>query len=236
MTSASTPAMTISPASSAEAHLIDSVAESLAILRSRIVATGRELDDVRIVAVTKTFSPAHVAAVAANGLHHVGENYAQELEDKRSVTSAPLTWHYLGALQTNKIPLLSRISDLIASVSRTKEIEHLGRQPRRVPVYLQIDFTGREDRNGAPLSAIEELLLAAQKAEIDVRGLMTVGDQDPSVARREFGELRRACDTWGLRECSMGMSNDLEIACDEGSTEIRVGRGLFGLRGPAPVR
>jgi len=228
--------MTTSPASSAKSQLVDTVAESLATLRSRIASTGRRVDDIRIVAVTKTFSTDHVDAIAANGLRHVGENYAQELEEKRSATTAPVVWHYLGAVQTNKISLLSRISDVISSVSRTKEIEHLGRQPRKVPVYLQIDFTGRDDRNGAPLSAIEDLLAAAQTADVEVRGLMTVGNQDPVVARREFAQLRRACDTWELRECSMGMSDDLEIACDEGSTEIRVGRGLFGLRGPIPVR
>ncbi len=231
--------MTTSPASF-DNSLVRDVTDALASIRTRILSTGRRLEDVRILAVTKTFSLAHVAAIRAAGLDHVGENYVQEMVTKRSewdaLSSPTLTWHFLGALQTNKIADVAQYADVAASVSRVKEIDVFARQERRIPLLLQIDFTGRGERNGAPLDGVEALLSAAQRHGLDVRGLMTVADPDHAAARRQFRALRRACDDLRLAECSMGMSDDLEIACDEGTTEIRVGRALFGARKPGAAR
>ncbi len=222
-------AMTICPASSAEDDLATRVALNLSLIRDRIIATGRSPDDISVVAVTNTFGPEHVAAAHAAGLTTVGENYAQELARKRPFVDVPMVWQYLGALQTNKIHQLCAVSDLIASVSRVKELEKIATASRRVPIYLQIDFTGRTERNGARLEDLPGLLSRAEQLEIDVRGLMTVAAPGPSAAA-SFHDLRAAVDDFGLSVCSMGMTEDLEAACEQGSNEIRVGRGLFGQR------
>jgi uncharacterized pyridoxal phosphate-containing UPF0001 family protein len=222
--------MTTSPASSADGELDERVAHNLSALLARVEAAGRAPREIRVVAVTKTFPVAYVEAAARCGLAHVGENYARELADKRAATSVALCWHNLGALQTNKIALLSRTADLLAGVSRAVELEVLGRQPRRPPVYLEVDYTGEPQRSGAPESRLESLLEAAGDHGVEVRGLMTVAPPEPVRARAAFAALSRAADRLGLAERSMGMTDDLELALAAGSTEIRVGRALFGPR------
>ena len=207
----------------------------MADLRGRIEATGRSGDSVRIVAVTKTFGPAAVRAAAANGLTHVGENYVDELCTTRSSCGdVPVTWHYLGALQSNKIARVLECADLVASVSRAKEIDRIVLGPQR-PLYIQVDVTDAPTRSGARPSDVPGLVQRARAAGLDVRGLMLVAPIDPSRARAAFRLTRSLADGLGLPECSMGMSDDLEAALEEGSTEIRVGRALFGPRAPKPV-
>ena len=222
--------MTTSPASSASAALDDLVAANVARLRERITAVGRGAAHVRIVAVTKTFPATYVEAAAKAGLGDVGENYAKELSAKRAVTAAPVRWFYLGALQSNKITQLCRDADVLAAVARERELEKIGRATDAPPVYLEIDLTGDPARHGAPLAELETLLAAAQRHEVRVDGLMTVAPRDPVAARAAFAAVARAADSYGLTERSMGMSDDWEVALAYGSTEIRVGRALFGDR------
>lgn len=222
--------MTISRAFSADQSLAERVASNLATLDQRVDATGRDRASVRMVAVTKTFTAAHVAAAYDAGLRFFGENYVREFVDKRAACAFDARWHFLGALQTNKIPELAATADLLAGVARARELVVLGRQPRRPPVYLEIDFTGAPTRNGAHESEIESLLEVARSNDVEVRGLMTVAPHDLDGARRAFGALARRAGEFALPELSMGMSDDLEVALSLGSTEIRVGRALFGAR------
>ena len=222
-------AMMTFPASSAESELVERVRGNLERLRERISASGRDPSSVRIVAVTKTFSLSYVNAAAAVGLDTVGENYVEELCAKRDeVPEVRVRWHYLGALQTNKISRILGCADLISGVSRARELERIASAPR--PLYVQVDFTGQSGRNGCAPSEVAELIARARDLALDVRGLMTVAPPDPAGARAAFGSTRRLVDAHGLDECSMGMSNDLEIACDEGTSELRIGRALFGPR------
>ncbi len=224
-------AMKTSPASSASNDFTERVRENLEEIQSRIVATGRDPNEIRIVAVTKSFGEEAVHAARASGIHHVGENYVDELELKRkALDSEPLTWHYLGALQTNKINRIVEFADLVCGVARVKEIEKIARSARAVPIYLQVDFTSSPQRNGATPDELPELVARARDCGLEVRGLMTVAPADPDGARTAFELTRRLTDELALAECSMGMTDDLEIACNWGTTELRVGRGLFGPR------
>jgi uncharacterized pyridoxal phosphate-containing UPF0001 family protein len=184
------------------------------------------------VAVTKTFPHSVLDPLRALGLFDVGENYTQELLDKVSKDEGTpdLRWHFLGQLQSNKIGKLCRCASVLETVSRKSELEVIARQERQPEIYVQIDFTGQENRGGAPLGELEALLRRAELLEVTVSGLMTVAAPDPQRAREAFSELRRAASTWNLPELSMGMSDDLEIALEEGSTAIRVGRALLGSR------
>src|SRR5579863_4771408 len=118
--------MTTSPASSANPELVARVAQNLATLRARIASTGRDPDTVRIVAVTKTFGLDALHAAVANGLTHLGENYVDELETKFAQSrELSVAWHFLGALQSNKIARVTACADVLATVSRVKELERI---------------------------------------------------------------------------------------------------------------
>ncbi len=222
--------MTTSPASSAEG-LAQRVADNLASVRARIVAAGRDVDSVRIVAVTKTFGVDAVRAALANGLWDLGENYVDELCDKRALSDdASITWHYLGALQSNKVRKVVACADVIASVSRYKELERIASAQLARRLYVQVDYTGAPQRNGALEGDVAALVHRGRALGLDVRGLMTVAPPDADGARHAFRSLRRLADELGLAECSMGMSDDLETACEYGTSEVRIGRALFGAR------
>jgi hypothetical protein len=185
---------------------------------------------VRVVAVTKGFNARHVIAAAHAGFSDVGENYAQELVAKRALVDVPLRWHYLGPLQTNKIHLLAEHADAIETISREREVEVLSRQEFRGECLIQVDFTGRAERHGAAEDQVSSLVTRARAASLNVTGLMTVAPIEPDAAKQAFARVNALCDELALTVRSMGMSDDLELALAAGSTEVRIGRALFGAR------
>lgn len=193
-----------------------------------MVALGRA--DATVLAVTKTFSLAHVDAAARAGVAAVGENYAREFADKRATGDHGVRWHFLGRLQTNKIALVARHADLVGAVARERELEVLARQSVVRPVDIEVDTTDLPGRPGAPPAAVEGLVAAAARLGVPVRGLMTVAPPDPAGARACFATVAALAADVGLNSLSMGMSDDYEAALELGATEIRLGRALFGPR------
>jgi pyridoxal phosphate enzyme (YggS family) len=233
-TSSTSVAMTTSPVSSANPDLVARVAQNVATLRKRIASTGRDPASIRIVAVTKTFGVEAVRAAVDNGLDQLGENYVDELESKCALSrDLVVTWHFLGALQSNKIARVASCAQVLSTVSRMKELEKIAAGIARPQLYVQVDYTGGATRNGVEASGVAALVERARALELDVRGLMTVAAPDPALARRAFGNLAALRSDLGLAECSMGMSDDLELACEMGTSEIRIGRALFGERAAA---
>lgn len=226
--------MMTSPASFASPDLVSRVAANLAHVRARIVNSGGDPSRVRIVAVTKTFGVDAVHAAAAVGLRTMGENYVDELCDKRdAVGPLDVAWHFLGALQSNKITRAVHCAEVLCSVSRMKELDGIARVQPGQALYVQVDFTGAPRRSGAPPTQVEALVRAGRALDLAVRGLMTIAPPDPDGAREAFRGLRTLADDLGLVERSMGMSDDLEIACEFATTEVRIGRALFGPRSVA---
>lgn len=203
-------------------------------VRDRIVSTGRDLDSVRIVAVTKTFGVDCVLAALDLGLTHLGENYVGELAEKHdALNSSRACWHYLGALQTNKIAKVTKAATILCGVSRLKEIEKIASDSPGHSLYVQVDFTGQENRNGADPQEVRGLVSSARDLGLRVDGLMTVPSPGIDDTRLAFGGLQRLADELEIKERSMGMTSDLEIACEMGTTEVRIGRALFGDRNVA---
>ena len=224
-------AMTTSPVSCASDELLPRVAANLADVRARIGRAGRAPEAVRIVAVTKTFAPQMVRAASAAGLTNVAENYVDELVEKRAATAdLDLRWYFLGALQSNKIHRVMAVADVLCTVSRVKEIEKIARERAGVTIYVQVDCTGVTTRNGAAPREVADLVRRARERGLDVRGLMTVAPPDERGAREAFHITSDLADELTVIERSMGMSDDLELACEFGTTEVRVGRALFGPR------
>jgi PLP dependent protein len=223
-------AMTTFQASFASDEYASLVATRLAQVQQRITAVSSPFASPRIVGVTKTFGPEAPEAACLVGLHAVGENYVEELELKRSaLPNLPVSWHYLGALQSNKIARIVAVADVISGVSRMKEIDRIAAAPRDVMIDIQVDFTHAPERNGAAADEVPALVGYALSKGVHVRGLMTIAPvgEGAGVA---FRETRALADELGLLECSMGMTEDLELAIEAGSTELRLGRALFGSR------
>ena len=210
------------------------VARTLADLRSRIdaVSGGRE---VTIVAVTKGFGVDAVHAALSCGLVCIGENYAQELLSKvEQVTDLPPPqWHFLGRLQRNKISSLAPVVDVWQSVDRLELIDAISARAPGATVFIQANLSGEEHKGGAPLDGVPALVEHARASGLRVRGLMGVGPEGaPEDAREGFRSLVALADSLGLEQRSIGMSADLEVAVQEGSTMVRVGSALFGPRPP----
>jgi pyridoxal phosphate enzyme (YggS family) len=192
--------------------------------------------DVRVVAVTKTFSAHAVNAIVAAGCSLIGENYAQDLLGKWPGVDhgrRPEV-HFIGRLQSNKVRSLAGIVDVWQSVDRVSIIDEIARRSPNARIMLQVNSTGEADKGGCDINALAGLLKHSELQGLTVVGLMTVGptDGDIVVARRAFEATAQQARELGLPEVSMGMTADLELAIECGSTMVRVGSAIFGDRPP----
>jgi PLP dependent protein len=210
------------------------VAARAEAVRARIARAGGDPAQVRLVAVTKGFDAAVARAAWEAGLVDLGENYAQELLTKQAALAeleAGPRWHFIGRLQSNKVRRLAPHVHLWQSVDRLALGEEIARRAPGATVLAQVNLTGESAKGGCAPGELPGLVEALTGLGLDVQGLMTVGPLDvPEAARPAFRELRRLADALGLAERSMGMSDDLEVAVEEGSTMVRVGSALFGPR------
>ena len=207
------------------------VAEHATEVRERIAAAaaraGRDPATVTLVAATKTVDVARVAEVIAAGVPDVGENRAQELLAKTGVAGA--RWHFLGQLQRNKVRALAPWVTCWQSVDREElglEIAHRAPGAR---VLVQVNLGEELQKGGCLPAAVAPLVEVLAGAGLDVAGLMAVPPHD-GEPRRWFVRLRELAGSVGLAELSMGMTEDYEVAVEEGATFVRVGRALFGAR------
>lgn len=213
------------------------VARRLVAIQERIDAAGGRA--VRVVAVTKGFGVDAVSAAMACGLRDIGESYAQETLAKLAPTSSdappaqrPVV-HFIGGLQRNKVRKLAPVVDVWQSVDRLELVEEIARRAPGAQVMLQVDLSGEVTKGGCPPDAVEPLLGGAVDRGLVVVGLMGIAPRgEPELARPGFRLLRSLVDRFSLRECSMGMTADLEVAVEEGTTMVRVGTALFGPRPP----
>ena len=222
-------------------------AENLEKLRERIKgacdACGRDCSEVRILPVTKNH-PADAASYALRaGLAAVGENRVQEAESKVSLVDSNLQWELIGHLQSNKakraVELFSRIES-VDSVHLAKKLDsHAGEIAKTQRILLQVNAGADPAKFGASLDDAKKLFEELLKFEhLKIEGLMTIAplDEDLNVARKTFANLRNLRDSLRdefklpLGELSMGMSDDLECAVEEGATLVRVGTFLYGQR------
>ena len=214
------------------------VAERLATVRDRIARAGG--NEVTVLPVTKTFGIEACFASFAAGCSDVGENYTQEIVSKLGSVDRPFGVHFIGQLQSNKIRQLAPIVSVYESLDRRSLVAELAKRVPGVGVLIQVAASAEPGKGGCALNEVPALVAHAQDAGLDVRGLMTVGPTNggPEAARHGFRVVRQLLDRLGLSVCSMGMTNDLEVAVQEGSTQVRIGSALFGERPPAgaPVR
>lgn len=222
------------PSGSATAEL---VAERLTAVRERIARAGAAPGSVTIVAVTKGFGPDAVVAAVHSGVADIGENYAQEMLAKLPDVPSEVRWHFLGALQRNKLARLAPHVYLWHGLDTTTGAEALARRRPGATVLVQVKLAEGGRRHGVVPAEVPALVSHAAAAGLEVRGLMAVGP--PGATRDEvragFRRVAGLARSLGLRELSMGMTADFELAVAEGATIVRLGRALFGPRPTADV-
>ena len=225
------------------------IAENLAAVRARIEAAatraGRRSDEVTLVAVTKEVDAARVAEVITAGVLDLGENRVQELQSKQSALAGALVqWHMIGTLQRNKVAQVVGRVALIHSVDSLTLGEAIGTRAagggQAQDVLLEVNASGEPSKHGVALA--DSMEAAGRLLDIEglhLRGLMTIAPEgDPRAAREVFRTLRELGDRLKQRaghaaELSMGMSEDFEIAIEEGATIVRIGSAIFGVRAEA---
>jgi hypothetical protein len=201
---------------------------------------GRSLDSVKLLAVSKTKPPEAIELAAKCGLRFFGENKVQEAQAKVPVCSDHIEWHLIGHLQSNKAKIAANLFHMVHSVDSLKIMRALDNYAEQtLPILLQVNIAGDAAKFGLKPEEVSHVLKEAnQSLHCEVRGLMTIPpfSPDPEKTRKHFYDLRILRDELEqeagipLPELSMGMSHDLEVAIEEGSTWIRVGTDLFGAR------
>lgn len=211
------------------------VRERLAVVRDRIRRAGGG-DDVVVVAVTKGFGAGAVRAARAAGIGDVGENYAQELLGKvedLATDAHDVRWHFIGRLQRNKVRHLAPHVALWQTVDRPELAAEIARRAPGAAVLVQLNLSGALHKGGCAQAEAASIVDHCRLAGLDVRGLMGVGPAGPAEAARPgFRTLVTLADELALPVRSIGMSSDLEVAVEEGSTMLRLGTALFGPRPP----
>ena len=207
--------------------------------------SGRNVSDVRLMAVTKTVDDDRIMEAIAAGVDIIGESYVQEATRKIEKMGRPLEWHMIGSLQSNKAKYAVTLFDMIHSVNRMGLAVELDRRSeiagRVMKILIEVNVSGEETKSGVPVAeAIGLVKCVAPLRNLSIQGLMTMPPwfDDPEDARPCFTTLRdlrnRIVDEQipgvEMRELSMGMSGDYEVAVEEGATIVRVGRTIFGER------
>jgi pyridoxal phosphate enzyme (YggS family) len=217
----------------------DSFTERLARVRERIYTacarSGRDPATVRLLAVTKIFGPETIREAYESGLRDFGENYVQEMERKAPAIGdlAGTRFHLIGHLQSNKTKKAAQLFRAIDAIDSVKLARRLDGETVPLDVMIEVKLSEEESKSGASEADLPAIADAVRSSShLTLRGLMTVPpwSDDPEVSRPYFARLRELALRHRIPEVSMGMSNDLEVAIEEGATWVRVGTALFGRR------
>lgn len=226
---------------------LHSIAARIVSIRERIVAAahraGRDPSSIQLVAVSKTHSAESIQAAYAAGVRDFGENYAQEYTEKQKSLAHlnEIRWHFIGHLQTNKVRFVASTASLIHCVDSPKLVHEFSRRAVErsspLPVLIEVNLGRESTKSGIEPAQLESMIECIElEKTLDLKGLMAIPPpQDRAEDSRPFHrELRRLRDMYGgqsrLPVLSMGMTNDFEVAIEEGSTLVRIGTAIFGNR------
>lgn len=219
---------------------MEGLGDRLAAVRDRVERAGGDWRSITLVAVTKDFGVEAVHAALANGLNNLGENRADQLLAKASSIDEAggipdgVDWHYLGRVQRNQVRKIAPFVGLWQAVDRLAAGEEIAKRAPGAAVLVQVNISGEPQKHGAREDDVPALAAALAGLGLDVRGLMAVGPTGPpEAARPGFRALAGLADRLALPVRSMGMTDDIEVAVQEGTTMLRIGRGLFGPRNRA---
>jgi len=217
----------------------ETLKDRLDLVRNRIATAcaraHRRESDVKLLAVTKVLGSEYIREAWELGLRDFGENYVQEME-RKAPEIADLEgsrFHLIGHLQTNKTKKAAQLFSSIDTIDSAKLATRLNAEARPLEAMIELKLSDEEAKSGASEDEAGAIAATVRSCScLELRGVMTVPpwSEDPEVSRPYFARLRAIAETLNVPEISMGMSNDLEVAIEEGSTWVRVGTALFGRR------
>ena len=220
---------------------VERIKQNIENVRKRIdeaaKRAGRNASEITLVAVTKTASLKQVKEAVEAGIIDFGENRVQVAKEKVKYFSdiSNINWHMIGHLQTNKVKDAVKIFKVIHSVDSIKLAKEINKEAGKlnftIPVFIEVNVSGEQSKFGIKPEEIHKLREIIDDLEyVKVKGLMTMAPffSDPQMSRPYFKRLFQLAEEEGLKELSMGMSDDFDVAIEEGATIIRVGRAIFG--------
>jgi len=225
--------------------IVDNINSVKQRLRKSCEKVGRDPDEIILVAVSKTFPAEAIRIAVENGIQHIGENRVQEAEGKFQQLGKIAQWHLVGHLQTNKVKKALQIFDFIHSLDSFHLAQEISKRAvqmqREIDCLVEVNTSGETTKFGVePDQALELVKMIAPLPGIRLKGLMTIGAflPDPEQVRPCFQLLKQiqqkildaGIDNVEMKYLSMGMTNDFEVAIEEGANMIRVGRAIFGER------
>ncbi|MCD4784210.1 MAG: YggS family pyridoxal phosphate-dependent enzyme [Candidatus Eremiobacteraeota bacterium] len=229
--------------------MLSKINENLGNIKERIKASaeksGRNAQDIILVAVSKTFPVEYIEEVYRSGVREFGENYIQESIEKIDHLDISARWHFMGHLQANKVRTAVKYFPVIQSIDSRKLLKRInqiaGEEGKKPDVLIEVNLVGEESKFGVDPSEVYPILDDAQSYEnVKVCGLMLLPPfyDDPEKNRINFRKLKQMADeidkkdysNWKNKYLSMGMTDDFEIAIEEGSNMVRIGRAIFGPR------
>ncbi|MBC9783287.1 YggS family pyridoxal phosphate-dependent enzyme [Heliobacterium chlorum] len=226
-------------------HIVENLDRVRQKIREAALRGGRAPEEVQLLAVTKTVPVETIQQVVDAGQFRLGENRVQELLSKYPHVQGPVRWHIIGTLQTNKVKYIYDKVELIHSLDRLSLAEaihkHAGLLQRSIDCLVEVNVSGEESKHGVPKQELVPLLRSLSSLDgVHIRGLMTMAPfvDNSEEIRWVFRELRQLSlevrelnlARVEMQHLSMGMTNDYEVAVEEGATIVRVGSGLFGER------
>ncbi len=225
---------------------MSSIKENLLRVKERIERAaqkvGRDWNEIKLVAVSKTVEAARIREAIEAGVSILGENYVQEAQKKIEVIGKPVSWHFIGHLQSNKAKYAVRLFDVIHSVDSIPLAEELNRRAEQADKMVKVMIEVNLSKEATKFGTDEERMLNLAKRiqnlkHLSLEGLMTMPPyfDSPEMSRPYYTALREirermAKEEMPIKDLSMGMSNDFEIAIEEGATYVRVGTAIFGPR------
>ncbi|HNT44401.1 MAG TPA: YggS family pyridoxal phosphate-dependent enzyme [Syntrophorhabdaceae bacterium] len=220
------------------------IRHALGVVRERIdracATAGRDPGEVTLVAVTKTVDASRVIEAIEAGVGDIGENYVQEAKGKiKTIGPGRARWHMIGHIQSNKVKYIPALFDCVHTVDSTAILEGLERRGKDMDVLFEVNLAGEATKSGTDVEGLRRILeRASSLVHIKPVGLMTMPPyvEEPEEVRGVFGQLRTTLEMMNaefglaMKELSMGMSSDFEVAVEEGATMVRIGTALFGER------
>ena len=215
------------------------IAQKLLDIQMRVISAAerakRDPFGVTIIGVTKTANAKGIIDAFIAGLENFGENRVQVLEEKLSGIANVKNrskWHMIGTLQKNKINKVLSLFDCIHSIDSVDLAQAVNKRAEKpVDVFIEVNVSGEKSKTGCSIKDVKDIALEVQKLpNLKLLGLMTVAPEShvPEDSRPYFRRLKELNDSLGLKPLSMGMTNDFEVAVEEGATHLRIGRAIFG--------
>jgi len=218
-------------------HIINNLADVRRRIADACIRSGRRLSAVRLIAVAKNFPAPAVRAAIESGAADLGENRVQEALAKYPLLAdlrAGFRLHFIGHLQSNKVKEALKLFDIIHSVDSVRLAEKLNAGAQsRLPVFMEVNLTGEQTKYGFKAEELDEAVKGIMALpNLEVLGLMTIAPlvSNSEEVRLVFRSLRQLNERFDFKELSMGMTDDFEVAVEEGATMLRIGRAIFGER------